>query len=84
MGPLEFAQSSTDVGEINVEFVFKEAISVDISGQPVNPVYRQVTTTERPPRRTSAISGNITLDRHGVGFNLGIGQNFRTRGRFNF
>ena len=66
LGAVEYSQDATDVGRINVEFVFKEHFHIDGVGQPVNDAYRPESSTQRQPSRQTAVSGNASLDQFGI------------------
>jgi len=65
IGAIEYAQSSADVGQINVEFVFREHFHTDENGKMVNESYRPAVSNpiQLPQRgRTLSSFGGLDFD----------------------
>jgi len=62
LGAVEYAQSSTDVGQLNVEFVFREHFHTDGNGKPLNDKYRPVIATQPQTQRGQTLSSFGGLD----------------------
>lgn len=62
IGAIEFAQSSADVGQINVEFVFREHFHTDGTGKAINVNYKPILATQPLAQRGLTLSSFGGLD----------------------
>ena len=62
IGPMEFSQENGEVGQISVEFVFKEHTHIDGSGRLINEKYRPAVELSRRTQRGVPVSPNGVLD----------------------
>ena len=62
IGPIEYSQSSTEVGQVQIDFVFKEHFPIDKNGGMINTGYNPVTSTTRPSTRAISSSQFGALD----------------------
>ena len=62
IGAVEYAQDSSDVGRIDIEFVFKEHFHIDGQGNAKNAEYRPAVSTTPPVQRGQFVSSFGVLD----------------------
>jgi len=62
IGAVEYAQDSSDVGRIDIEFVFKEHFHIDGQGNAKNAEYRPAVSTTPPVQRGQFVSSFGGLD----------------------
>lgn len=62
IGAIEYAQSSADVGQISVEFVFREHFHTDSSGKVINLNYKPILATQPLAQRGLTLSSFGGLD----------------------
>ena len=62
IGAVEYAQDSSEVGRIDIEFVFKEHFHIDGQGNAKNAEYRPAVSTTSPVQRGQFVSSFGGLD----------------------
>ena len=62
IGAIEYAQSSTEVGQISIEFVFREHLHIDSLGKVINLNYKPILATQPLAQRGLTLSSFGGLD----------------------